>query len=95
MNQFEFPAINNELTGKHLREECTKKGLSPRAVRDALSIGSTQTVYDWFQGRSLPSLDNMVALATLLDSSVEELVIYDAPGGEKRKKKSGPAKKTG
>lgn len=94
MNQFQFPAINNELTGKHLREECAKKGLSPKDVRETLNIGSTQTVYDWFQGRSLPSLDNMVALAVLLDCSVEELVIYAAPGSERRKKKTGPRGKT-
>ena len=49
-----------------------------RRIQELLRIGSTQTIYDWYKGRTLPSLDNMVAIGRLLGCSVEELLVFQA-----------------
>jgi hypothetical protein len=35
-----------------------QKGLSMNEIKDFLGLGSTQAMYRWFQGKSLPSVDN-------------------------------------
>lgn len=94
MNQFQFPVIDNSLTGQHLREVCREKNISASRVHELLCLGSTQTVYDWFKGRTLPSLENMVALSVLLGYTVEDLIIF-ASSGEKKKHHGGPRKERG
>lgn len=46
-----------------------------RQLQKALGIGAYQSIYDWFSGKSLPSLDNMLALSRLLDIPIERLII--------------------
>lgn len=46
-----------------------------KQLQKALGIGAYQSIYDWFSGKSLPSLDNMLALSRLLDIPIEGLVI--------------------
>lgn len=46
-----------------------------KQLQKALGIGAYQSIYDWFSGKSLPSLDNRLALSRLLDIPIEGLVI--------------------
>ena len=78
MNHFRFPAIDTKRTGEHLRDMFRERNISPKKIQELLRIGSTQTIYDWYKGRTLPSLDNMVALGRLLGCSVEELLVFQA-----------------
>lgn len=78
MYNFQFPVIDLRRTGEHLRDMLRERNLSPKEVQQILRIGSTQTIYDWYKGRTLPSLDNMVALGRLLGCSVEELLVFQA-----------------
>ncbi len=78
MHNFQFPVIDLRRTGEHLRDMLRERNLSPKEVQQILRIGSTQTIYDWYKGRTLPSLDNMVAIGRLLGCSVEELLVFQA-----------------
>lgn len=90
-HHFEFPVIDSGLTGQHLREVCKEKNISASQVHQLLCLGSTQTVYDWFKGRTLPSLENMIALSVLLGYTVEDLIVF-ASSGEKKKHRGAPKK---
>lgn len=83
MCNFTFPVIDSQVTGEQLKVLCKKHGLTAKRIQECLCLGSPQTVYDWFQGRTLPSLENMVALSELLDCSVEELLVFKQ-GGKKK-----------
>lgn len=75
MGMFEYPKIHMERTGRWLRFVCRKKRKSVRTVKEMLGLTTVQSVYDWFHGRTLPSLDNMCALGKLLGMPVELLLI--------------------
>lgn len=76
MNHFRFPAIDTKRTGEHLRDMFRERNISPKKIQELLRIGSTQTIYDWYKGRTLPSMDNMVALSRLLGCNMEELLVF-------------------
>ncbi|MCD8045353.1 MAG: helix-turn-helix domain-containing protein [Clostridiales bacterium] len=46
-----------------------------KEIQECLGIGAYQSVYNWFSGKTLPSLDNMFALSRLLGISMENMIV--------------------
>jgi len=74
---FEYPQINMKLTGDKLRCVCREHHVSVRDIQKALHISSNQAIYDWFNGKTMPSLNNFYALSKLLKVPMEELLICE------------------
>ena len=70
-----FPVIDPEATGANIARLRRAKGLSVRDVQRWFGFEEPQSIYKWQQGRTLPSVDNLYALCTLLEVSVEELLV--------------------
>ena len=51
-----------------------KRGLSVKDVAEKLDIGSVQCVYQWINGKRMPTIDNLYALADLLDADIDEIL---------------------
>lgn len=62
-------------TGQRIKENCNQKGVTVRQIQDELNIGSFQSVYSWFYGKTLPSLDNFYALSKLLHVSMDSMIV--------------------
>ncbi len=71
----ERPEIDLQKTGKQIKMLCKKSGLSVKDIQRELYIGSFQSVYAWFQGKSLPSVDNLFRLSRLLHVTIDELLV--------------------
>ncbi len=67
--------IDMKRTGKRLKAKCDRQGVTVRQIQEKLHIGSFQSVYSWFQGKTLPSLDNFYALAKLLGVPMESMIV--------------------
>lgn len=70
-----YPVIDVEETGRQLKLECDRKQVTPREIQEFLGLAALQSIYSWFQGRALPSLDNFYALSCYLGTRMEELVV--------------------
>ncbi|MDO4332340.1 MAG: helix-turn-helix transcriptional regulator [Eubacteriales bacterium] len=70
-----YPVIDVQETGKQLKRECERRKVTPREIQDFLGLAALQSIYNWFQGRALPSLDNFYALSCYLGTRMEELVV--------------------
>jgi len=46
-----------------------------KQIQRELNIGSFQSVYSWFQGKTLPSLDNFYSLCKLLQVSMDSMLV--------------------
>lgn len=67
--------IDLEATCDHLKELCIAKGYSVRKLQKALGLGSTQAVYKWFNKKGLPSIDNLVIIASLLGVTIDDICV--------------------
>ena len=74
-NPFHYPEIDSKRTGKRIRELCNQKGLTVTQIQEFLFIGSNQAIYSWFSGRTLPKIDSLFALASLLEVTMDELIV--------------------
>lgn len=67
--------INMKKTGEKIKKLCAERGVTVKQIQDKLNIGASQSVYGWFSGKALPSLDNMYRLSKLLKVSMEDIII--------------------
>ena len=75
MNSKPFPVIDPVATGENivrLRKEC---GLSVRDLQTFFGFEEPQAIYKWQRGHTLPSVDNLYALGTLLEVSMDEILV--------------------
>ena len=80
-----YPIINTKKTGKNIYKFSQKKGITANNIQDFMNFACAQTIYRWFHGKSLPSLDNFYALSVLLGVGMETLLVSNngvalAPG---------------
>jgi len=67
--------IDIKRTGKKIKKVCDLKGINVKTIQEKLHIGAFQSVYNWFSGKTLPSLDNLYELCKLLGVSMESLIV--------------------
>lgn len=70
----EFPILDTSATGARIRELRKKNKLTVEQVRDFLGLESTQAIYKWQRGESMPTIDNLYALSTLFEISVDGIL---------------------
>lgn len=51
------------------------RGMTVKDVQEFLELSTPQSIYHWFDGRNLPTLDNMYALSELFQIPVDALII--------------------
>lgn len=71
-------SIDVKRTGRKMKEICRQKGITVKTIQKELYIGSFQSIYAWFSGKTLPSLDNMYRLSRLLGVPMEALIVDEA-----------------
>lgn len=68
-------AIDQERTGKKLKMMLTLAGYDVKFVQEYLQLECPQSIYRWFKGKILPSVDNLCSLSILLGVHIEELLV--------------------
>lgn len=69
------PVIDLKRTGQNIKRIMKLKGLSVKDVQKFLELSTSQSIYHWFEGRSLPTIDNLYALSELFQLSVDEMLV--------------------
>jgi len=68
-----FCTINACMTGYKIRDTFRSHNVSVKDIAHSLNV-STQTIYKWLNGQSLPTLENVMALSKCLNVPVESLI---------------------
>ncbi len=71
----EYPIVDMVATGKRIRELRIARNLKVDDISRFMGFESGQAVYKWQRGESLPSVDNLYALSTLLGTTVDDILI--------------------
>ena len=67
--------IDMKKTGQNIRRLMIIKGLKVKDLQGHLGLSTPQSIYHWFDGRSLPTVDNLYALSDLFCVTVDSLII--------------------
>lgn len=72
-----IPTINVEETGMQIDMLIHESEYSVRDISEKLGFETPQAVYKWMQGKTLPKLDNLVALAAILNVSIDDILVVE------------------
>ena len=72
-----FPVINTAATGQNINRLRIRAGLSVRDLQNVFGFATPQAIYKWIHGTSMPTIDNMVILASVLGVTINEIVAVD------------------
>jgi transcriptional regulator with XRE-family HTH domain len=67
--------IDQEATGKLLRLAVKSSSFSVSDICKEMNI-STTSIYNWFRGDTLPSIENLFLFAELVGQKVDDIVVY-------------------
>lgn len=76
-NMLTIPMINMEKTGMNITILRKKSGFSVRQLQDIFGFGTPQAIYKWQQGVALPTIDNLVILASLFNVKVDDILVME------------------
>ena len=71
------PVIDLKLTGQKIAALRKQRGISVRELQRMLGIATPQAIYKWQRGETLPSVENLAALACVLSVSIDEILAVD------------------
>jgi len=80
MSMKQFPVIDMAATGENIRRLRLARGLTVRDVQRWFGFEEPQAIYKWQRGESLPTVDNLYALGSLLEVPMDRILAFmDAP----------------
>ena len=69
------PVIDMIGPGRRIIELRSAAGLSVRDLQDVFGFGTPPAIYKWQQGAAMPSLDNLIVLATVLGVHLDDIIV--------------------
>lgn len=70
-----YQPIDPIKTGAKIKMMLKAAGYEVRDVQQYLYLACPQSIYRWFQGKILPSVEHLCALSRLLNVHMEELLV--------------------
>ena len=67
--------LDLEATGAKIKTLMKQRGITPRQLQILLDFPYVQTVYNWYQGKNMPTIDNLVVLAQILGVTMDDIVV--------------------
>ena len=73
-----LPTIDMTGTGQNINRLRKQAGLSVKDLQDIFGFATPQAIYKWQQGAALPTIDNLVVLAAVLQVRLDDILVIDA-----------------
>ena len=61
-------------TGENITKLRKQKHLSVREIQEVFGFETPQAIYKWQRGATLPSIENLLALSRLFNTTIEDII---------------------
>ena len=69
------PVIDMKQTGQRIAALRVRSGISVRSLQQMLGIATPQAIYKWQRGAAMPTLDNLVVLASVFGTTMDAIIV--------------------
>ena len=73
----ELPIIDMIKKGQNIKQLRKEMGLSVRDLQIMFGFTTPQAIYKWQHGDCMPSIDNLLVLATIFQVHMEDILVID------------------
>ena len=63
------------IPGRNIMKLRKAAGLSVREIQNIFGFTTPQAIYKWQHGTAMPTIDNLVVLAAVLDVTIDEILV--------------------
>lgn len=77
---FNMPTIDMVKTGQNIMDLRQQNGLSVKDLQDIFGFATPQAIYKWQHGTAMPTIDNLVVLATLFQVHMDDILVVNMNG---------------
>lgn len=70
-----LPTIDMVKTGEKIEKLRKARGFTVSELQDCLGFNTPQSIYKWQKGKVVPTIDHLVALSSLFDVTIDEIII--------------------
>ncbi len=67
--------IDTQATGSRIWKLRKEKGLTVERLSELLGFSGPRAIYKWRNGETLPTLDNLIVLAGVLETSIDDIIV--------------------
>lgn len=69
-------SVDTVATGLRIAQLCDERNRSVRDLQDFFGFAAPQAIYKWLSGKSMPNLDNLIALSFYLGVTLNDIVVH-------------------
>ena len=70
-----MPVIDMVATGENIDRMRREQGMSVKDIQEFFGLGTVNTVYTWIRGKKLTSIDNLVLLADMFGTTIDDILV--------------------
>ena len=72
-----IPTIDMVRTGQNIKRLRKLAGVSVKDLQDVFGFATPQAIYKWQHGTAMPTIDNLVVLADVLQVRIDDILVVD------------------
>lgn len=69
--------LNPKRTGERIKELQAASGLTCVQLQDYFGFNTPQAIYKWRNGKSMPTIDNLVILAHIFGVKIDDIIVTE------------------
>ena len=73
----QIPVINMVATGQNITRLRKQSGLSVANLQQIFGFTTPQAIYKWQRGTALPTVDNLVILAAVFNTNINNILVIN------------------
>ena len=77
MRAMKWPTVNMEATGRNIVRLRERAGMSMKDIQVIFGFSTPQAIYKWQRGTAMPTIDNLVVLASVFGVTLEEILVIE------------------
>ena len=70
-----MPTIDMVATGANIKAMVKQNNMKITDVQDIFGFNTPQAIFKWFRGDAMPTIDNMVILATVFNTTIDNIIV--------------------
>ena len=78
----EMPFVDVIATGQNIDRMRIAAGMSVKDMQRVFGFATPQAIYKWIHGTAMPTIDNLVILAAMLDVTMDDIVVVSTVVGK-------------
>ena len=67
--------VDRKMTGRRINNLMLDLGFSVLRLQDLMELESAQSIYKWFAGDTIPTVDKLVKLSQIFDCSIDDIIV--------------------